>query len=33
MNQNILQLSNEIKDLSKKYENKVNLKRELQSEL
>ena len=33
MNQNILQLSNEIKDISKKYEQKVNHKRDLQSEL
>ena len=31
MNQNILQLSNEIKDVSKKLENKMNIKSELQS--
>ena len=31
MNQNILQLSNEIKDLSKKLENKVNQKQDLHS--
>lgn len=33
MNQNILQLSNEIKDISKKLEIRSNTKRELQSEL
>lgn len=33
MNQNILQLSNEIKDISKKLESKSNTKRDLQSEL
>lgn len=33
MNQNILQLSNEIKDISKKLETKSNIKRDLQSEL
>ena len=33
MNQNILQLNNQIKDLSKKLENKVNQKQDLQSEL
>lgn len=33
MNQTILQLSNEIKDLSKKLEHKSNIKRDLQSEL
>lgn len=31
MNQNILQLSNEIKDISKRLENKMNTKSELQS--
>lgn len=31
MNQNILQLNNEIKDLSKKLENKVNQKQDLHS--
>lgn len=31
MNQNILQLSNELKDLSKKLEHKINIKSELQS--
>lgn len=33
MNQNILQLSNEIKDISKRLELKTNLKRDLHSEL
>ena len=33
MNQNVLQLSNELKDLSKKIQHKSNVKSELQSEL
>lgn len=33
MNQNILQLSNEIKDYSKKLQNKVNQKQDLHSQL
>lgn len=33
MNQSILQLSNEQKDLSKRLESKMNAKQDLQSEL
>jgi hypothetical protein len=33
MNQSILQLSNELKDLSKRLESKMNAKQDLQSEL